>query len=75
MQLGRMSLLASIPAPTKELLREEAPAPSKLPSAAPTRNVKQPPPYGQRQGFVPRRQEDFGDGTLLVWFLLMLVLF
>lgn len=24
--------------------------------------VKQPPPYGQRQGFIPRTVEDFGDG-------------
>jgi len=29
---------------------------------APCSAVKQPPPYGQRQGFVPRAPEDFGDG-------------
>ena len=27
-----------------------------------------PPPYGARRGFVPRRQEDFGDGgKLTTW--------
>ncbi|KAJ7196146.1 hypothetical protein O6H91_Y509300 [Diphasiastrum complanatum] len=25
-------------------------------------HVKEPPPYGKRGGFVPRKQEDFGDG-------------
>ncbi|KAF7639786.1 SKIP_SNW domain-containing protein [Meloidogyne graminicola] len=24
--------------------------------------IKEPPPYGKRQGFVPRTQDDFGDG-------------
>ncbi|CAK5083828.1 unnamed protein product [Meloidogyne enterolobii] len=24
--------------------------------------IKEPPPYGRRQGFVPRTQDDFGDG-------------
>lgn len=24
--------------------------------------VKEPPPYGLRQGFLPRKAEDFGDG-------------
>ena len=24
--------------------------------------IKEPPLYGRRQGFVPRTQDDFGDG-------------
>lgn len=59
---NKMSLLASIPAPTRELVREEDPAPAA--ASAPARPVKEIPPYGQRKGFVPRRQDDFGDGKL-----------
>ncbi|KAG7669804.1 hypothetical protein Ndes2437B_g05991 [Nannochloris sp. 'desiccata'] len=55
-----MSLLASIPAPTRDLARDEAPAP--VAASAPSRPVKELPAYGQRKGHVPRRQEDFGDG-------------
>ncbi|KAH7619205.1 hypothetical protein Ndes2526B_g06158 [Nannochloris sp. 'desiccata'] len=55
-----MSLLASIPAPTRDLARDEAPAP--VAASAPSRPVKELPAYGQRKGYVPRRQEDFGDG-------------
>jgi SNW domain-containing protein 1 len=57
-----MSLLASIPAPTRDLAREEAPSPAA--ASAPSRPVKEPPAYGQRKGYVPRRQEDFGDGKV-----------
>jgi len=57
-----MSLLASIPAPTRDLAREEAPGPA--PASAPSRPIKEAPAYGQRKGYVPRRQEDFGDGKL-----------
>ena len=32
------------------------------PTAGSGLGKKQPPPYGKRQGFIPRRVEDFGDG-------------
>jgi len=57
-----MSLLASLPAPSRDLSSSDAPliAPS---IARPLgRSVKEIPPYGQRQGFIPRKQEDYGDG-------------
>ena len=60
-----MSLLASIPAPSRELVREEAPAaaaPSGLGRTAPAKEL---PSYGQRKGFIPRRQDDFGDGKYM----------
>lgn len=31
-------------------------------AAAPVARKTGPPPYGKRSGFVPRAQEDFGDG-------------
>ena len=58
-----MSLLASIPAPTRDL---GAPEPvERAPEPAPSRIAKEIPPYGQRKGFVPRKPEDYGDGEQL----------
>lgn len=54
-----MSLINSLPAP-KHALPPPPTAPSPVsfsPAAA-----KEPPRYLRRQGFVPRKQEDFGDG-------------
>ena len=53
------SLLASIPAPTRDYSREGAGV-GAGPSSAPVTVSKAAPPYGSRQGFVPRRLEDFG---------------
>lgn len=58
-----MSLLASLPAPVQSYEAPEAPAPSAPGSAVHAKKlVKEVPPYGRRQGFVPRRVEDYGDG-------------
>src|SRR5689334_8415468 len=54
-----MSLLASIPAPTRDLV---APEPAAAPIVAPSRIVADVPPYGQRKGFVPRKLEHYGEG-------------
>lgn len=59
-----MSLLASLPAPT----RQQAPAPAAAapaPVAAPTSMAvvgREPPPYPRRAGWVPRKPEDFSGG-------------
>ncbi|EFJ40771.1 hypothetical protein VOLCADRAFT_69109 [Volvox carteri f. nagariensis] len=55
-----MSLLANLPAPTKQHAAPilAVPASSAIVSTA----YKEPPPYLRRQGWVPRRAEDFGDG-------------
>jgi SNW domain-containing protein 1 len=58
-----MSILASLPAPTKELVQRE-PEPSSQRPSQQSLVRKELPPYGQRKGFIPRRQEDFGDGRL-----------
>lgn len=56
-----MSLLAQLPAPNKQYTGPVAPAvPVKSLEIASTQ--KEAPPYLKRQGFVPRRPEDFGDG-------------
>uniref|UniRef100_A0A069DVV5 Putative mrna splicing factor/ chromatin binding snw family nuclear protein n=1 Tax=Panstrongylus megistus TaxID=65343 RepID=A0A069DVV5_9HEMI len=58
-----MSLSSLLPAPTQpvwdrdEDSRQWPPPPSALVSTSPAA-----PPYGQRRGWVPRKQEDFGDG-------------
>ncbi len=52
------SLLASLPAPLKQHAPLAAPAPTG--QAAPS--FKEAPPYLRRQGFIPRKDEDFGDG-------------
>lgn len=58
-----MSLLASLPAPVQSYEAPEAPAPSAPGSAVHVKKLtKEVPPYGRRQGFVPRRVEDYGDG-------------
>jgi SNW domain-containing protein 1 len=59
-----MSLLAAIPAPTRDLT-DDGPAlkPVRAAHVTPRSAVKEPPPYGKRQGFVPRRLEDFGNGA------------
>lgn len=54
------SILDRIPAPQRQYERPAAePSPAaKLASRA----LKEPPAYGKRTGFVPRRVEDYGDG-------------
>lgn len=55
------SILDRLPAPNKQY---ERPAADQAPAAAnlAVRGLREPPPYGKRKGFVPRRLEDFGDG-------------
>lgn len=49
-----------LPAPRHNYqVHVDEPAPSSLLAVTPKKNV---PPYGQRQKFVPRAQEDYGDG-------------
>jgi SNW domain-containing protein 1 len=57
-----MSLLASLPAPTKAHAAPVAAFQSSQSTAIVIAGGKEPPPYPRRKGFVPRRQEDFGDG-------------
>ncbi len=54
-------LLSSLPQPTREYALPVAKAPS---AVLPARISKEPPPYGsaERRQYVPRKQEDFGDG-------------
>ncbi|KAI3435958.1 hypothetical protein D9Q98_002016 [Chlorella vulgaris] len=54
------ALLSSIPAPAREYSRPEPPPPTG--GAAGSLVTREPPPYGRRAGFVPRRLEDYGDG-------------
>jgi SNW domain-containing protein 1 len=55
-----MSLLANLPVPTKQ---HAAPIQAVPASAAIVpATYKEAPPYLRRQGWVPRRAEDFGDG-------------
>jgi SNW domain-containing protein 1 len=55
------SILNALPAPAREYSK---PAPEPQPHGAlAMRGVKEPPPYGRRAGFVPRRLEDFGEGA------------
>ncbi|DBA77030.1 hypothetical protein WJX77_001964 [Trebouxia sp. C0004] len=55
-------MLASLPAPTREYAAPQAPVSASTALVSQTR--KEPPPYGsqERARYVPRRQEDFGDG-------------
>lgn len=55
-------MLASLPAPTREYAPPQAPVSASTAIVSQTR--KEPPPYGsqERARYVPRRQEDFGDG-------------
>ncbi|GIL60468.1 hypothetical protein Vafri_15027 [Volvox africanus] len=55
-----MSLLANLPAPTKQHAAPIQAVPASAAIVATT--YKEPPPYLRRQGWVPRRTEDFGDG-------------
>ncbi|GLI60411.1 hypothetical protein VaNZ11_002562 [Volvox africanus] len=55
-----MSLLANLPAPTKQHAAPIQAVPASAAIVAMT--YKEPPPYLRRQGWVPRRTEDFGDG-------------
>ncbi len=65
-----MSLLAALPAPKQALVgtgvqQQQAPAAAAVGSsvALTVAGAGRPvPPYPRRKGFVPRRQEDFGDG-------------
>jgi hypothetical protein len=54
-------LLSSLPQPQREYAPPAAAAPA---AALPARISKEPPPYGsaERRTYVPRKQEDFGDG-------------
>ena len=55
-------MLASLPAPTRDYAPPQAPVSASTAIVSQTR--KEPPPYGsqERARYVPRRQEDFGDG-------------
>ena len=48
-----------LPAPVRE---PEIEQPDEAEAAAPARPRKEPPAMGKRRGWVPRTQEDFGDG-------------
>ncbi len=54
------SILERIPAPQRPVERAAAPESSAAKLAV--RALKEPPAYGKRTGFVPRRIEDYGDG-------------
>jgi SNW domain-containing protein 1 len=56
-----MSLLASLPAPKREVAPLSAPQPSSS-SALASSARPEPPPYRRRKNFIPRKPEDFGDG-------------
>uniref|UniRef100_A0A672IVR7 SNW domain-containing protein 1 n=1 Tax=Salarias fasciatus TaxID=181472 RepID=A0A672IVR7_SALFA len=62
-----MSLVSFLPAPT-QLSQDQLEAEEKLRaqkssySTALVASRREPPPYGQRKGWVPRAFEDFGDG-------------
>lgn len=56
-----MSLLAALPSPQNAVVTYTAPA-AKPSTALTVPGRREPPPYMRRQGFVPRRPEDFGDG-------------
>lgn len=60
-----MSLLASLPAPKQQHAGPTAPAAGAQAAASTALALAGPreaPPYPRRKGYVPRRQEDFGDG-------------
>eukprot|EP00775_Hariotina_reticulata_P013718 gene13718-13840_t len=57
-----MSLLATLPAPTRTSAAPVAAVQSSQSTAIVITAGKEPPPYPRRKGFVPRKQEDFGDG-------------
>ncbi|KAK2856498.1 hypothetical protein Q5P01_005233 [Channa striata] len=61
-----MSLVRFLPAPTQlsqdQLEEEERLRAPKSHSTALVSSRREPPPYGQRKGWVPRSLEDFGDG-------------
>lgn len=54
-----MSILSSLPAPRNTLPTQSSTSTSYFPPEA---GAKEPPRYLRRQGFVPRKQEDYGDG-------------
>lgn len=74
-----MSLLASLPAPSRELKASRETAALDGPQKVKERDTssvsivvgKEPPPYGQRKGFVPRKKEDFGDGECARYILVV----
>lgn len=55
------SILDRIPAPSRQYERQAAAEPGAAERLA-VRALKEPPAYGKRTGFVPRRIEDYGDG-------------
>lgn len=57
-----MSLLSSLPAPRQAVGPQHA-APAAAPAVTTLAIVgSEPPPYGRRSGFVPRKDADFGGG-------------
>ena len=56
------TMLAHLPAPTREYVPPAEALPTS--TALASRISKEPPPYGsvERQRYIPRRPEDFGDG-------------
>jgi hypothetical protein len=62
-------VLSLLPAPRNQLLPEHPAADAPLyPNRQKIQETnKRIPPYGQRQGWVPRTPEDFGDGGKLIF--------
>ena len=57
------SILGQLPAPQRAYERPTAGQEGPGTALQAARAVKEPPPYGRRQGFTPRRLDDFGDGA------------
>jgi hypothetical protein len=57
----RMSLLSALPAPSTNLVLPTAPVAPAVASNQLSAKAE-PPPYGRRKGFVPRKADDFGGG-------------
>lgn len=56
------SILGSLPAPSRQYERPAAEPSAGAATSLAMRGLKEPPAYGSRKGFVPRRLEDYGDG-------------
>ena len=62
MTLFTHSFLPAPSAPTWDRDEERAKEKASRPSTAVVSATKTAPPYGQRKGWIPRVQDDFGDG-------------
>jgi SNW domain-containing protein 1 len=57
-----MSFVHSLPIPQHDYSALRTAASVAGTPAAPQASWKEPPPYGHRKGFLPKKVEDFGDG-------------